>query len=155
MIVKFRFRYGVLATDKVSPEVYAELLTEWPELPSPQPPDGYTYKSFVATWSGVQLLARHRIDIEFDELESTMIVKLADRMEKIDQLLVERAASGTAVQIHVPNLGLMLIDDVQVLTDACTDALRDELDAGWRILAVCPPNAQRRPDYVLGRTKPR
>lgn len=24
----------------------------------------------------------------------------------------------------------------------------------WRILAVCPPNAQRRPDYILSRRKP-
>ena len=47
----------------------------------------------------------------------------------------------------------MKIDEVQVLTDCCTEALQGELDDGWRILAVCPPNAQRRPDYVLGKRR--
>ena len=60
---------------------------------------------------------------------------------------------GTAVQIAVPDMALMYIDEVCVETDFCTDALQSMLDDGWRILAVCPPNSQRRPDYILGRRK--
>jgi hypothetical protein len=37
------------------------------------------------------------------------------------------------------------------LDDACTDDVQRHLDEGWKILAVCPPNSQRRPDYILGR----
>lgn len=57
------------------------------------------------------------------------------------------------VYVQVPHIGLLAIDEVQVIEDACTDSLQRELDRGWRILCVCPPNAARRPDYILGRTK--
>jgi hypothetical protein len=40
-----------------------------------------------------------------------------------------------------------------LLDDACTDNLQAHLNEGWRIIAVCPPDAKRRPDYILGRTK--
>lgn len=49
--------------------------------------------------------------------------------------------------------GLSDIDKVKVLTDLCTDDLQEELDAGWRVVAVCPQRNQRRPDYILGRQK--
>ncbi len=57
---------------------------------------------------------------------------------------------GSAVQIAVPDMALMYIDKVRVEEDCCTDQLQDLLNEGWRILAVCPPNSARRPDYVLG-----
>jgi hypothetical protein len=57
------------------------------------------------------------------------------------------------VYVQVPHIGLLAIDEVKVVTDYCTDMLQNELDRGWRILCVCPPNAARRPDYILGRTK--
>lgn len=56
--------------------------------------------------------------------------------------------------MHVPDLTLLTYDEVTYVDDACTDAVQQLLDKGWRILAVCPPNAQRRPDYILGRRKP-
>ena len=55
--------------------------------------------------------------------------------------------------IHIPNVGLLMIDEVKLLENTCTNTLQMELDEGWRILAVCPPNGVRRPDYILGRTK--
>lgn len=58
---------------------------------------------------------------------------------------------GAAVQIAVPDMALMYIDKVRVEEDCCTDNLQGFLDEGWRILAVCPPNSARRPDYILGR----
>lgn len=57
-------------------------------------------------------------------------------------------------QVSVANVGLLAVDEVSVLEDCCTDTLQAELDSGWRILAVCPPNDARRPTYVIGRTRP-
>ena len=56
-------------------------------------------------------------------------------------------------RIHVATPGdtLAKYDQVQVLTDCCTEALQEELSKGWRILAICPQPDQRRPDYVLGK----
>lgn len=55
-------------------------------------------------------------------------------------------------QVVVPGLGLLVINEVQLRTDHCTDALQKDLNLGWRILAICIQPDQRRPDYVLGRT---
>lgn len=57
-------------------------------------------------------------------------------------------------QVAIPNLGLLAIDEVFVENDLCTDQLQRYLNEGYRILAVCPPACQRRPDYILGRAKP-
>jgi hypothetical protein len=62
-------------------------------------------------------------------------------------------AINQKVNVTVPGLGLLLLDEVQAATDICTDALNDMLKDGWRIVAVCPQPDQRRPDYVLGRVK--
>lgn len=53
--------------------------------------------------------------------------------------------------VSVPGLGLLLLNEVQVEKDCCTDRLNDLLRDGWRIVAVCPQPDQRRPDYVIGR----
>ncbi len=57
------------------------------------------------------------------------------------------------VYVQVPSIGLLTISEVRVEENACTDTLQGLLDDGWRLLCVCPPNSQRRPDYILGRTK--
>ena len=66
----------------------------------------------------------------------------------------ERNIDGQRViyQVSVPNVGLLQVDLVEALEDACTNDLQDKLNAGWRILAVCPPNDSRRPTYILGRS---
>jgi hypothetical protein len=56
--------------------------------------------------------------------------------------------------VTVPGLGLLLINEVLVRTDYCTEQLNEDLKAGYRIIAVCPQPDQRRPDYVLGRVNP-
>ena len=59
----------------------------------------------------------------------------------------------TTVHIRVPDIGLLLMNEVDVLGNACTDELQRRLNSGWRILCVCPPNEARRPSYILGRQK--
>lgn len=53
-------------------------------------------------------------------------------------------------QVHLPGNELLKVRKVQVREDYCTDALQNDLDEGWRIIAVCP-QASRRPDYILGK----
>jgi hypothetical protein len=57
------------------------------------------------------------------------------------------------VHVHIPNLGLLTVDEVMVEEDCCTDNLQRRLNEGWRILCVCPPKNARRPDYILGRQR--
>lgn len=52
-------------------------------------------------------------------------------------------------QVHLPGNELLKIRRVCVQENFCTDALQEELNKGWRIIAVCP-QAGRRPDYILG-----
>ena len=81
-----------------------------------------------------------------------MITKMQDRAkwEYSAPVTPEALSSGAAIQIAIPDFCLLQIQTVTVIQDACTDYLQDLLDEGWRILAVCPPNAARRPDYILG-----
>lgn len=85
---------------------------------------------------------------------------LLDLAEAVRELraTVERAALAAPavndrVRVAVPGNGLLRIRQVQVVRDSCTDFLQEQLDAGWRILAICPQPDQRRPDYILGRVK--
>jgi hypothetical protein len=83
----------------------------------------------------------------------SMVVKIKD---KYDQAVceTEQYVKGSIIQVHVPNLSLLPYSEVQHLDDSCTDELQKELDKGWRIIAVCSPNAQGCPDYILGRYSP-
>lgn len=58
------------------------------------------------------------------------------------------------INIYTPGNMLSIINDTMLATDMCTDALQEQLDQGWRIIAVCPQPDQRRPDYILGRYDP-
>lgn len=60
------------------------------------------------------------------------------------------AVNNSTTVISVANHNLFEVTKVTWLENACTEELQRMLDAGWRILAVCPSNDARRPDYVLG-----
>lgn len=70
------------------------------------------------------------------------------------RVVEQDAPTAVNIQIAIPNLQLFSIREVCLLEDSCTNELQDRLDAGWYILAVCPPANQRRPDYILGRSPP-
>jgi hypothetical protein len=135
-------------------EQYAELAALGP---FPEKKDQYWGQEILVDLSvvGPELA---RLNLKADLLpysKNNMVVKLKDQINRLEQeqSLIKRSLDGSAVQVHVPNLGLMSINEVTHLDDCCTDFLQEHLDKGWRILAVCPPNAQRRPDYILGRAK--
>lgn len=138
----------------------------WPrelERPGPvegKPHDFYKYFGYNAepvrlTQQEIEGLAALGVPLEIAPLPGAMLVKMRDsqsweqRAPDVNDLL-----QGNAVHIAVPDFGLMNINEVKNLDDCCTDLLQSHLDGGWRLLAVCPPNARRRPDYIIGRNKP-
>lgn len=55
------------------------------------------------------------------------------------------------LEVHMPGNSLLEISNVIVVENACTEAIDQKLQDGWRILAVCPQPDQRRPDYIMGK----
>lgn len=55
------------------------------------------------------------------------------------------------INIVAKSLPVTSVNRVKVLEDCCTDTLQEHLDKDWRIVAVCPQEGRRRPDYVIGR----
>jgi hypothetical protein len=62
-------------------------------------------------------------------------------------------AKSVTLNVSVAGKPLHAVNEVTWLEDCCTQELQRNLDDGWRILCVCPPHDQRRPTYILGRTK--
>ena len=115
------------------------------------------YDKFTLSAQEAQELAEMGLKIELAPLPHNMFTKMSERngyWEGKYGVEAGALANGNAANIHIPDLGLLMIKQVINLDDACTDLLRDYLSKGWKILAVCPPNAQRRPDYILGHNDP-
>lgn len=72
-------------------------------------------------------------------------------LELLNPLRTSGIREAPPTQVVLPGLGLLAIKQTTVLYNVCTDVLQVHLDQGWRILAVCPQEGNRRPDYVLGR----
>lgn len=140
-----RDKFVEMAQDEA---VYSTLVRMFPNAPTPE------NKHLSYYWTTDAL-----IDLETDgpwltEAGITFEVKNFKGCLPLSSVVPEAgAAKHVTVQVQVPHIGLLLMDEVRVEEDCCTDMLQRRLDEGWRILCVCPPNAQRRPDYVLGRTK--
>lgn len=130
-------------------------------LPSEKPTDQYdnrlrVEKLLIDTDLIADILLAWGFSVEVEPVSAAgMLVKLKDKIAGLEGSIsdLQRVHSGGMVQVHVADMGILMIDEVMVCDDYCTDALQKDLDNGWRILAVCPPNAQRRPDYIMGRRK--
>lgn len=125
-----------------------------PDVPA-EKPDSYYYLSPANKiyWVGYEeatLLANLGLKLEIQSPNGMMITKMRDKWQS-DQESIKQLEQGAAVQIAIPGFGLLAVSKVTHLDDACTDQLQGMLDQGWKILAVCPPNSQRRPDYILGK----
>jgi len=86
---------------------------------------------------------------EYDVQETILhkLLSLESKLAHFDQGLQFNQKVG----VHISDLGLLSVKEVTWLEDACTEELQRQLDEGWRILAICPQQDSRRPDYVLGR----
>ena len=108
------------------------------------------------TMEEANALEQAGIGLELEGIDGTMLQRNKDNGPRADQYGDVKAVdlrNGAVTQIVVPDIGVLQIDEVDWLENACTQVLQGKLDDGWRIIAVCPPNAQRRPDYILGRRK--
>ena len=61
---------------------------------------------------------------------------------------------NSKTSVHVGGGLITTYNDLLLKEDTCTDDLQNDLNNGWRIIAVCTQADQRRPDYVLGRFNP-
>lgn len=123
--------------------VWGLRLPEWAEgKDRPTYWGGYGENIILDVVTEGPILQRFKIKFEIKEFKNTY--KAAGK-----------TVSGDTYNLNLalPNIGLLSINEVTWLEDACTQDLQSKLDNGWRILAVCPPNGARRPDYILGRTK--
>ena len=106
---------------------------------------------FQAGYCGSYVSPKEHIKMLYDvksEIDIAFMIEasVSSSMEAIGKLFNEKTSS------EQPGPSLLNVDETLLMEDACTDALQENLDNGWRILAVCP-QPQRRPDYVLGRKK--
>lgn len=130
-----------------SDEIYAVLKDMLPEAPDDKNREhswAWPRESLIDLVTDGAWLGDHGVSFQVKKIKGTMPVKSI-------------APDGVVhnVYVQVPHVGLLSVDEVTVEEDCCTDLLQRRLNEGWRILCVCPPNAARRPDYILGRTQER
>ncbi len=77
-----------------------------------------------------------------------------DKMNEVLAMETSHGTYNTKCDVHMPGQALSMYNDTQLMEDACTGALQEQLNKGWRIIAACPQPDQRRPDYILGRFNP-
>ena len=138
-------------------EEYKEFQERFPELKADNWPEGlesppylYARETIIdLTTDGIWLTGKE-IPFTVKRFKGAYYPDSSLRLRASGKPDVE-ASPAVHIQVAIPNLALLEIRQVEVLDDACTDELQRKLDEGWRILAICPPNTQRRPDYILGK----
>ncbi len=86
----------------------------------------------------------------------SVLTSLEDKVESI----ITRAESiqdfnfNSKCNVHIGGGLLVTFNDIKLLEDSCSDILQEQLNYGWRIIAICVQPDQRRPDYILGRYNP-
>ena len=106
--------------------------------------------------------------VDYDPLEASIaamrerLARDEERQYDADHVVLEKGTNdcvcthcGQRYHIHMPvpmSIMTAIVDETLLMEDACTNALQENLDNGWRIIAVCP-QPQRRPDYILGRKR--
>ncbi|QIQ66953.1 hypothetical protein misfit_83 [Pseudomonas phage misfit] len=113
----------------------------------------YSITNLVLLWDDVEPEAALRPMLERLELVASRLAGMSVSYINQPQMVhgIEGWNSHTGSAIPGPNL--QNVNRLLLKEDCCTDELQNAMDAGWRLLAVCPQEA-RRPDYILGRFDP-
>lgn len=98
----------------------------------------------------IEYKVKSTIDVSVDITQQ--LIELAERPVKL-------TTSGgdtynNKCEVHMPGNLMATYNEMLLMSDSCTDELQTQLNAGWRLVAVCPQPDQRRPDYILGRFNP-
>lgn len=104
---------------------------------------GEGYCGLYANPEDIKLLYEAKSEVD---IASMIEASVSSSVEAIGKLFNETTSS------EQPGPSLLNVDETLLMEDACTNALQENLDNGWRIIAVCP-QPQRRPDYILGRKR--
>lgn len=105
---------------------------------------GYGAEIYIDLQTEGEALLAIGVTFEIKRLKGTTVLPMCGP---------EPDAKVVNTYVQVPHIGLLSITEVKVETDYCTDSLQEDLNRGWMLLCVCPPNAARRPDYILGRRR--
>ncbi len=148
LMVKIEFNWDdAERVKKMDTEAYGKLRMDFPDLGLPDPDSRGSY------------ITLERGYYEMEEVEKLISYGLKPQVSKIKGLHYPNdlpAPTGSTTQItnvSCANHALFMVDEVDWLENVCTQELQTRLDRGWRILAVCPSNDARRPDYILGRQR--
>ena len=98
------------------------------------------------TISGIKINVEATVTTQVDISEQ--LSNLAEKQFTIKQ---DTQEFNNKCDVHIAGHALSTYNEVMLIEDACTDVLQENINKGWRILAVCPQPDQRRPDYMLGR----
>lgn len=81
---------------------------------------------------------------------------ITEKTTSLNKLIntVKDTTFNSKTNVHVGGGLITTYNDLLLKEDVCTDVLQQELNNGWRIIAVCNQPDQRRPDYILGRFNP-
>lgn len=127
--------------------------------------DKSSYSSFDMVVTGEQLINLSLKGVVYKVVQevnlgsepSQALVNIQKVANKLEVLLASSSIENlfnNKVEVHMPGAALSTYNHIMLMEDACSNGLQDELNSGWRIIACCPQNDQRRPDYILGRFDP-
>lgn len=150
--MEFKNRWNL--AENLSDEKKEFVRKNWPGYDRDKEKFDIPYSKVRVTWDEYRLWVEAGFEMEIEACKSMMLTTMKDRDSTgKDEDEHSQFMSGRLFNVTLPDVGLLFIDEVNFIENSCTDELQTLLDKGWRILAVCPPNAQRRPDYILGRRK--
>lgn len=158
MIGEFNLPFGAIqdwdwetktGTLKIAAEKYAALRELLPDLPDDPTKNHVFGHGLIGDFVAV---ARLIPGVEIRRIIETSPARIVEKSTE-PKLQDPGVSFNARCNVHVPGLGLLLIEEVEVHEDACTESLQKKLDEGWRIIACCPQPDQRRPDYILGRSR--
>lgn len=145
ILVKAEMIYDSLEKlKKLSDEEYAAFVEKYEDLGLSKERGSYFYHA--------ECLIDLAIVDELTELGYKMAVSKIKGLKYLEDISSRNASNTTNItNVSVANHNLFCVDEVTFLEDCCTNEIQKMLDKGWRLLAVCPSNDARRPDYILGR----
>lgn len=144
MLAEIAFNYEMVTKFREMPaEAYTELKEKFPRVFDGKQAHWYHTSGFVVDAEEMQWISEKGYRFEVRRIRGMSY----DQHPR--SWLTNKPDIGS-VMISVAGAGLFSVNSVKLMEDCCTDELQRHLDEGWRIVACCPPNDQRRPTYILG-----